>query len=102
MLVFREPYDGTMLNEILNDWQRDVVERQVASAALQQLSTKVGQNDAEHERLLKLLTSLLKFEIRHSLALTLDKALPAADGQGRRFRQSEYNFKAGGECAGRA
>ena len=48
MLVFREPYDGTMLNEILNDWQRDVVERQVASAALQQLSTKVGQNDAEH------------------------------------------------------
>ena len=48
----------------------------------------VGEEDVELLRIRQLGTALAKFDVRHALAIELDKALPPADATGRRLLQA--------------
>ncbi len=100
-----EPYDARAIEQCLEDWALDSLERQSACEALSKLIADrraAGIDDAELTCMVELRRALVKFAVREDIVKTLDQTLPAPDGNGVRTQRVEYGHKAGGDEAGRA
>ena len=105
--VMYEPFDGAMIKECLDDWRGDQRKRDAALAALLTLSAAraktpgVTDDDLQLQELDALCGSLRKWAERHAVVAALDASLPPPDAEGRRSLRVEYDYKAGGDAAGR-
>ena len=105
--VMYEPYDAAKIKECLDDCSADRPQREAALQALLTLSTKRANtpgltNDDPQLREMHAWQRLLrKWGVRHSIVAALDASLPPPDEEGRRSLRVEYEYKAGGDAAGR-
>ena len=98
--VMFEPFDGTKIHECLADWGVDQPQREAAQKELLRLSAVEHAGERQDE-MRDIQSALRKWEVRHALVAELDASLPPPDEDGRRSLKAEYEYKAGGEQAGR-
>ena len=113
--VMYESYDAAMLDECLNDWGQDEAQRDAAleaiTAEIASLDRATGDRSVQLEQLRSWATALRKFKVRHQAVANLNRAAEGhkwAPGDSidrqpleRRTLKVEYEYKAGGEKAGR-
>jgi hypothetical protein len=102
-----EPLDGAMIKECLDDWRGDQRQRETALKVMLPLITKrakmpgVTDDDPQLQELRVRYGLLRKWAERHAFVAALDASLPPPDAEGRRSLRVEYDYKSGGEKAGR-
>jgi hypothetical protein len=113
--VMFESYDAAKMDECLDDWSTDEAQRSAALASINALVgtllSNFGDCSADIEQLRGWATALRKFSVRHQAVANLNRAAsghkwvngaPVIRQEGdRRTLKVDYEYKAGGEKAGR-